>query len=190
MSSVGLKAALAVYGEYAPARTLEGLLHGVAEGRRLYGPRVSKIYCYIAELEDDEVQLFYCQNPGEEERIASSRDVRERTLVYSNGEVLACPFFLQEAFDTVAGDSGATRTVVAKDPPPPESAPAPVAAEPPPGPTPSPAADGPEDSNPHVAHSVDRRALVLVRGDLLLESAQLPLEAVFIDRAARSRHVG
>ena len=83
MSEVSLRAAWGAYRKYAPSKTLEGLLYGIAEGRRQYGPAVRKIYSFIDV--NDRVQLFYCQNPGEEEQLLSSPHPRQTKLVYANG---------------------------------------------------------------------------------------------------------
>jgi hypothetical protein len=81
---------------------LKDLLHGIAEGRRPYGPPVDKIFSFIDVNET--VQLFYCQQPGEEQRVLSSPHARDLCVVYSEGNIGSVPGYLRRAFNKLRAE--------------------------------------------------------------------------------------
>ena len=99
MSEVSLKAAYGVYMQYAPSNSMEGLLRGIAEGRRLYGPPVSKIFSFKDVT--GTVQLFYCQEPGEEQRALGSPHTQDLETVYSEGNIGSLPGYLTREFNAL-----------------------------------------------------------------------------------------
>lgn len=108
MSEVGLRAAWRTYSKYSSsgglAGSLETLLQGIAEGRRVYGPPVTKIYSFIDESSD--VQLFYCQRRDEERALLSSPYAKRVTLIWEDGRPKPTPDYLRRAFDVLMQDQG------------------------------------------------------------------------------------